>query len=66
LQRPDIGAATTAGLAGEAGLQIRQADVIRRGIKSKPACSMKLRQNSLTVPLFDTVKAVLMVVAVSI
>jgi DNA-binding transcriptional regulator YhcF (GntR family) len=31
--------------------------ISRRGIKPEPACGMKMRRNSLTVPSIDTVKA---------
>jgi hypothetical protein len=40
--------------------------ISRRGIKSEPACRMKQRKKSLTVPSIDTVRARYAVVAVSI
>jgi hypothetical protein len=40
--------------------------ISRRGIKSEPACSVKVARKSLTVPSFDTVRAVSAAVAVSI
>ena len=40
--------------------------ISRRGIKSEPACGMKQRRNSLTVPPIGTARARNPVVAVSI